>query len=195
MAAAPAALGRARGPEARNVDGGPQGRAGPARSPPCSRGPAAQPGPERARAAPQEPAAPGSAASEHTLARPVAPSVPAPQPRRRPRCPTARTSRPGRRLACSPPAPILRPLLETRLHGPPLSPPPGTRPAARSLACGGGGSCAAPRAPIAPIHEGQDSEQDGARLLARRLEGGTLRLMKPVHWSVARWDGATHVGP
>ncbi|XP_004441661.1 PREDICTED: tetratricopeptide repeat protein 9B [Ceratotherium simum simum] len=51
---------------------------------------------------------------------------------------------------------------------PPPRPPPGTSPAARSPACGGGGSCAEWRAPIAQIGKGRNPEQDGARLLAGR---------------------------
>lgn len=128
MAAGPAALGRARRPEAQNADGGPQGRAGPARSPPCSRGPAAQPGPERG---PSRPSGAGGSrvrrlgTTPDSTGRPFRPC--AARPRRRPAA------------ARSPPAPILRPPPEIRLQGPPLSPPPGTSPAARSPACGEAG--------------------------------------------------------
>lgn len=171
-------------------------RAGPDRRaarPPCSRGPADQPGPEEAQAAPQEPAPPGSAASKQPPTRPAAPSVPVPRPRRRPAAATALTSRPGR------PPPVLRPNTAASTRDP--SPRASAAPASRNEPCGPqpgvrrGGSCAELRAPIAPMHEGRDSRQDGARLLVRRLEGGTLRLITLAHWSEARWGGATHVGP
>lgn len=178
-------------PEARNADGGPQGRAGPARSPPCSRGPVDQPGPEEARAA--------SSGADVARVRRLGTT---PGPAGCPFCPCAAAQtpatpppRPGRPAPASRSrsAPILRPPPEIRLYGPPLRPPPGTSPAGRRPAYGRGGSCTGLRAPIAPIHEGRDSEQDGARLLAMRLGGGTLVLMKLVHWSEAKWGGATHV--
>lgn len=184
MEASPAAPGRARGREAQNTERGPQSRARPARSPPCPRGPADQPRAGRGRAAAQ-PAAPGSACSDYPRvcsARPCSrgPDVGSAT------C-TALTPCLGRPLAVRPnPAGPALPPPELGPHQPLLDPPTGTSCAARSPACGGGGSCAEERAPIAQIDKGRSSEQDGAPLLVSKSGGGTLCLTKLVHWSEAR---------
>lgn len=105
-------LWRALGPEARNAEGGPQGRARPGAQPallPRPRRPA--PGP-RGRGAPQEPAVPRSAATGHPPARPAAPSVPAAAAQTS-APPPPRPERPSP-AACSPPAPVLQPPLGLR---------------------------------------------------------------------------------
>lgn len=95
--------------------------------------------------------------------------------------------RPDRLLAVRPnPAGPALPPPELGPHRPLLDPPTGTSCAARSPACGEGGSCAEERAPIAQINRGRSSEQDGAPLLVSKSGGGTLRLTKLVHWSEAR---------
>ncbi|XP_050637389.1 basic proline-rich protein-like [Macaca thibetana thibetana] len=167
MAAPPAAL----GPGAQSLGQGQTGR----RSPPCSCGPT-RPGPEGARAAPSG----AGSAPVRQLRTPPA-GCPAVPPGSQPPAP-ALQPRPTR------PPPELRPLR------PPWRPPSGTSPAARRPESGRGGACAKRKAPIARPGKGRDSEQDGARLVAKRLRVGAVRLRKLVHWSEARWGGATHVG-
>lgn len=183
-------LWRALGPEARNAKGGPQGRAGPGAQP------ALLPRPRRPARGPRGPRRPsragGAALGRHGTPS-GSPSRPF-RPRRRspgvdPAAPTVRTSqtsRLGSLLASRPsPAAPARPPPELRPHRPRLRPPPGTSPAARSPACGGGGPCAERRAPIARIGRRRDPEQDGALLLARRLgaigrkQGGA----EPLTWA------------
>ena len=174
----------ARGPEARNAEGGPQGRA---RS---GAQPALLPRPRRPARGPRGPSRP-SGASSAALGRHGTASGSPGDPCRRspdaaPAAPTAGTSHPSRPLASHPSlAARARPPPELRPHRPPRRPPPGTSPAAHGPACGGGGSCAERGTPIARIGRGRDSEQDGARLLVRRL-GGIGRKQggaEPLTWA------------
>lgn len=163
-------LRRALGPEARNAEGGPQGRAGPGAQPallPRPRGPARGP---RGRGAPQEPAVPRSAAATgHPPARPAAPSVPAAAAQTS-TSPPPRPERPAS-AASWPPAPLLQPQL-------------GRRPSSGHTGLGCARLPERALRPAARRAAGAGLAQNGGRPLLESAGGGT-----PSKTELACWPG------
>lgn len=192
MAAGPAALGRARRPQAperRWRAAGPDrrvARPAPAAPPtsPGRKGPASPLRSRRRRGPPPQ-----------DTSRPPLPSLRR-SPHVGPAFPTARTFRPGHRLA-SRPSPAA-PAPDSARDPTTLA---SAAPASRNEPCGSQPGVRRGRA-LRWTKVAHCSNRRGARLRARRsstvgqrLGGGTLRRMKLDHWSETKRGGTTHVGP